>query len=143
MEFRDWLAGIQEEPATFTTTVAEGVEVTLRIPRSADELAKMEKAADRFAASATARPAPEWADLKPETTTAGRMAYLFQQLCQDPPDLSIRDVLTLLRHKGLMVIALVTEAYRRAGALIVEQEVSDIERAGESSEATTSSAPNG
>lgn len=137
MNFKDWLDEIEDEPSTFTVEVAEGVSVTMRVPKSADELARLEKAADGFASSAVSRPAPEWASLKPSTTSAARTAYLFQQLCVDPPNLSIQDVLRLLKYKGLMVIALVSEAYRRAGAMITEKEVEDIHRAGEYSEGTT------
>lgn len=129
-DFKAWLASIEDEPDTFTVTVAEGLQVTLRIPRSADELTKIEKATQQFVSAALKRPPAEWKQYVPKTETAARFAYLLHKLCVEP-EIAIVDALRLVEKKSLLVIGLVTEAYRRAGAIIAEQEVSEIEQAGE------------
>lgn len=137
MNFKDWLDEIENEPTTFQMEVDKGLFITIRVPKSADELARLEKGAESFASAVVSNPPREWAALKPSTTSAARMAYLFQQLCVDPPDVSVPDVLRLVKYKGLMVIAAVSEAYRRAGGMIAEKEVEDIQRVGESLDETT------
>lgn len=142
MLLNQWLDELEEEPTTFTIAVAAGLEVTLRIPRNADDLASLEKMADKFATTATKNPPAEWVRYAPKTAVSARIAYLFHQLCVEP-QVNVIDALRLMQAKGLMVMSLVTEAYRRAGATIIEQEVSDIERAGESSDEIASNAPSG
>ena len=128
--FKTWLEQVENEPDTFTVTVADGLDVTLRIPRSADDLTRIEKAAQQFVSAALKRPPAEWKNHAPKTETAARFAYLLHKLSVEP-EIGIVDALRLVEKKSLLVISLVTEAYRRAGAIIAEQEVSDIEQAGE------------
>ncbi len=141
-DLKAWLEEIEREPDTFTVAVADGLDVTLRIPRSADELAKIEKGASQFVSAALKRPPAEWKQHAPKTEMAARFAYLLHRLAVEP-EIGIVDALRLIEKKSLLVISLVTEAYRRAGAIIAEQEVAEIEQAGEYSGEITLSEPSG
>lgn len=131
-----WLDSLEAEPDTFTVTVDEGLTVEMRIPRSADELAKIEKGAQQFVSAALKRPPAEWKQYAPKTEAAARFAYLLHKLCVNP-EIQIAQALRIVDRKSLLAISLVTEAYRRAGAIIAEQEVAEIEQAGESSSVAT------